>query len=304
MTRTITSLFCLLAACIALSAAPSNAQAVQFGAWTPGSPFGGHMGAINNLESSLGRRVAIVNWFQDFSTRGHHFRWNIKKATKGVARSGRKPLLTWEPFDPNNSAWERWSNRAIIRGDHDAYIKKWARKVKKLRTPLYVRFAHEANGGWFPWGGIVNGNSPKSYKRMWRHVVKLVRKQGARNVKWVWSPLCEDQAGAPKLGKYYPGRKYVDVLGMSGFNWGDQFGGWRSFKKVFKKGYKKLSRIGPQPIWITEVASASTGGDKAKWVRDMWSTAAKWKRLKAIVWFNQDKERDWSTAAVASSFAG
>jgi hypothetical protein len=36
----------------------------------------------------------------------------------------------------------------------------------------------------------------------------------------------------------------------------------------------------------------------------MWATASQWPRLQAIVWYNQDKEKDWSTTSVASSFAG
>jgi hypothetical protein len=309
MIRRLSFLASLAATCLLLAAAaPAHgATNTAFGAWTPGSPFGGQISATNQLEGALGRRISIVHWFQDFAVDRHHFRWNVKKAARGIRQSGRRPLLTWEPYVFNYKPWGPWSNKAFIRGQHDRYIKQWARRARALHKPIFVRFAHEMNGGWYPWGGLTNGNSPKQYRRMWRHVVKVVRSQGAWNVKWVWSPLCEDQLNAPKFQRYYPGTRYVDVLGMSGFNWGagrPENGGWRSFKKVFRKGYKKLSHLGPQPIWITEVASASDGGDKGQWIRDMWATAAKWDRLKAIVWYNQDKERDWAAGAFSSSFAG
>jgi hypothetical protein len=34
----------------------------------------------------------------------------------------------------------------------------------------------------------------------------------------------------------------------------------------------------------------------------MWDTAEGWDRLKAIVWFDLDKERDWRAGPVASAF--
>jgi hypothetical protein len=34
----------------------------------------------------------------------------------------------------------------------------------------------------------------------------------------------------------------------------------------------------------------------------MFQTARKWDRLQAIVWYDQDKEKDWSTANAAGAF--
>lgn len=311
--RLLTRLLIALAAlAVALPAAPSHARGVTFGAWTPGSPFGGQLGATNRLESSLQRRVKIVSWYQDWGTDQSHFRWNVTKAVRGIARSGRTPLLTWEPFpgDPYGPGpWDQYSNAAIARGDHDAYIRWWAGKVAKLHKRVYVRLAHEMNGTWYSWGGPVNNNSSASYKRMWRHVVDVARGAGATNIKWVWCPLAEDvpNTRANRFERYYPGRRYVDILSLDGYNWGastPQYGGWRSFKKIFKRPYKRLSRLGRQPIWIAEVGSASDGGSKTKWVRAMFRTASRWSRLKAIVWFDQDKQRDWSTASAATAFRG
>jgi beta-mannanase len=255
----------------------------------------------------VGRRVAIVNWYQDWGVDRSHFTYNVTKARRGIAASGRQAMLTWEPY--NGGHWNNWTNRQITHGRYDRYIKTVARRIRGVHQPLYLRFAHEMNGNWYPWGVMTNHNSARSYKRMWIHVHKVFDSVGATNVRWVWSPLTEDSPHVPsnKFEKYYPGRRWVDVLGMSGFNWGasvPQFGGWRSFNQVFHRGYQRISRLGPQPVWITEIGSASDGGDKAQWVRDMWATASQWPRLQAIVWYNQDKEKDWSTTSVASSFAG
>lgn len=308
MTRTRTPFILLVAVAALVATAPAPASAarkVRFGAWTPGSPFGGQISTVKALQRRIQRRVQIVSWFQDWDVDERHFQYNVTRAVRAIRRSRRVPMLTWEPYRPG--PWETYSNQAIANGAHDAYIRAWARGVARLKGKVYVRFAHEFNGNWYPWGGPVNGNSPSQFAAMWRHVVDVARSEGARNIRWVWSALNEDvpNEGANHFENYYPGRDYVDVMGLSGFNWGagtPQFGGWRSFRKIFRRPYRRLARLGPQPIWITEVGSASDGGSKYRWVRDMFRSARRWKRLKAIVWYDQDKERDWSTASAATAF--
>jgi hypothetical protein len=287
-----------------LGEAPARAG-VTFGAWTPGSPFGGHMGSVNRLQRSLKRRVKIVNWYQDWGVDESHFRWNVTKAIRGIRGSRRVPMLTWEPYKPG--PWEAYSYDAINSGSYDGYIRWWAHKVANLRRPLYVRLAHEMNGNWYSWGGSVNSNSAAKFRAMWRHVVDVARGAGANNIRWVWCPLTEDvpDVKGNRFERFYPGQRYVDVLSLDGYNWGagtPQFGGWRTFRKIFAKPYKRLKRLGPQPIWIAEVGSASDGGNKKKWVRNMFRTARKMDRLRAIVWFDENKARDWSTASAASAF--
>jgi hypothetical protein len=68
-----------------------------------------------------------------------------------------------------------------------------------------------------------------------------------------------------------------------------------------------MSRVGRQPIWLAEVGSATVGGDKEAWVRDMFRRAKSMRRLKAIVWMDtvEDGMFDWrarSPANVAAAF--
>jgi beta-mannanase len=263
---------------------------------------------VDTLQATLQRRVSIVHWYVNWSA--SHIKWDGRKAIRAVLRSHRKPLMTWLPAEANggNNPWQpRFSLETIARGDHDDYIWHWAKMMSRFHKRIYVRPMQEMNGNWFPWGGTVNGNSPAKFRAAWRHIVDVSRGAGAHNIRWVWCPLAEDvpnQKGN-HFEIYYPGRKYVDVLGLNGYNWGagaQWAGGWRSFKKIFKGPYKRIRKLGPQPIWIPEIGSASDGGDKAAWVRKMWKVASHWKRLKAIVWFDQDKEKDWSAVHVAQAF--
>ena len=96
------------------------------------------------------------------------------------------------------------------------------------------------------------------------------------------------------MENYYPGEAYVDVLALDGYNFGDtrDWSGWRSFDEVFEHGYARVANLGPQPIWLAEIASAESGGDKGVWIKDMLSSTT-FPRVEAIVWFDEKKGSDW-----------
>jgi beta-mannanase len=309
MTR-IAALIGLILTALVLTAASASAARLRFGAFDPPAPYQG-IQSIDALEQALGRRVSIVNWFQSWG--GSEYLTSVQTgAIEAVARSGRTPMITWQPTQEHVNGFDQPQFRLarIAHGDFDAYIASWARGLRDTGVRIYLRPMHEMNGGWYPWGGLVNGNSPRLFKVAWRRMHRIFAATGARNVRWVWSPLNVDVPAtrANRMERYYPGRKYVDVLGMTGYNWASPApdgGGWRSFRRVFARPYKRLRHLGHQPIWITEVGVDASGGDKAAWVRDMFSTARRWKRLRAIVWFNHSKERDWratSPPSAASAF--
>jgi beta-mannanase len=303
-------------ALVLFAVAAPGAQAapgLQFGAYTAGSGYGGNVSPTNQLEQQLQRRISIVSWYTNWSDNAP-INYNAAKAVRGVRASGRTPLITWEPWRiESGTAWQPdYELSQIISGRYDGYIRRYARNLKSTRTTVYVRMMHEMNGDFYPWSGATNNNNAKRFKKAWRHVVGQYRKVGARNVRFVWSPLNIDvpRKRSNRMENYYPGKRYVHVLALDGFNWGNDqpgWGGWQSFRKVFKQGYKRVSRLGKQPIWFTEVATVANGGDKAKWVRDMFTTAAKWPRLKAIVWYDgkgaADRNRnDFAAASVATAF--
>ncbi len=296
----------------ALSLAPlANASAalgdLRFGAHTDGAVYDGGVAQIDALQRTLSRRVSIVNWYQNWASEPGSD-WTSDMAQM-VSATERAPLLTWEPWDPAGGAEQpRYRLSRIARGDFDPYLRDWARSLRSADTKIFIRPMHEMNGTWYPWGGTVNGNSADDYRDAWRHMHDVFERVGADNVRWVWCPLNVDAPAIKenRMERYYPGARYVDVLALDGYNWGSKFpeyGGWQSFRTVFESGYKRLKALGDQPIWVAEVGSSAIGGDKADWVRSMFRTADKWDRLKAIVWFDMDKEQDWRASPVASAFA-
>jgi hypothetical protein len=295
-----TTVFFVAFAFALLLASAGSAGAVTFGVHTPSDPLLGTTTQIDQLQQDTGRAIAVVSWFQSWGgepwvSQPH------RHVFQAVTAGGRLPLVTWEPWRPGDGPWQpRFSLQRIVDGEFDEYILRWARGLRDVGAPVYLRPMHEMNGNWYPWSGTVNGNSAALYTQAWARMHAIFDLQGASNVKWVFSPINEDwpMDAGNRFERYYPGDDLVDVLALDGYNWGatkPRFGGWRSFRKTFASAYKRLARLGPQPIWIAEVGSATEGGDKAAWVRDMFRTAARMRRLQAIVWMDtvDDHEGDW-----------
>jgi hypothetical protein len=259
------------------AAAPAQlGKAPLFGAYTYGGVWSG-MESVYKLETTVGQKLSIVHWFMSFD---HTWDANLFKT---ASEGGRLPLVAWQPH--------RQSLDSIIAGKHDAYITSWAKGANEFGGPIYIRPFPEMNGSWTPWSG-----DPAKLVAAWQRVVTIFEAEGADNVLWVWSPNITDEPRieSNKFELYYPGTKYVDILALDGYNWGTtrSHTAWKSFEEIFKTPYERVAKLGPQPIWLAEVASTEHGGDKAKWINDMFASTA-FPRTEAIVWFDENKETDW-----------
>jgi len=256
------------------------AHHVRFGAFTYGGVWQG-MEPVLRLESELGRPLDVVHWFMNWD---HAYDARMVDA---VAAGGRAPLISWQPL--------RQDVHDIATGRFDDYLRSWARGIRDAPVPVYLRPFPEMNGDWVPWNG-----DPDALRAAWTRMTALFAAEGAHQVRWVWSPNVTDEprTDGNRLERYYPGSDQVDVLALSGYNWGEARPaiGWRSFEQVFATGYARLTALGPQPVWLAELASTDVGGDKPAWVRGMFAATA-FPRIEALVWFDEDKETDWRLAA-------
>jgi beta-mannanase len=189
----------------------------------------------------------------------------------------------------------------IIAGSHDAYLRQWATDAKTWGHPFMIRFAHEMNGDWFPWGEDTNGNARGQFVQAWRRVHGIFTSVGARNVSWVWCPNMDFPASPrPTYASVYPGDAYVDWTCLDGYNWGPNYpknGGWNPFASLFGYSYNNLLAVAPsKPVMIAEFASTENGGSKAGWIADALSVQipVAFPRIKAVLWYNRiDKGMDW-----------
>jgi hypothetical protein len=210
------------------------------------------------------------------------------------------PLITWEPW---NSMNEETSNQAyqpayqlkkITDGDYDDYIRRYAIALKKFEYPVFLRFAHEMNGNWYPWGGSVNNNSPEDYIYAWQHLHSIFTQENATNVIWLWTPNEPffDDSGhdTSQFSSYYPGDEFVDWVGFSAYNWGDyqQFSVDRSFLELISPSYEILQTYN-KPIMLAETNSVGVGVEKETWIEDMRQTLKNFPLIQGIVWYESIK---------------
>jgi beta-mannanase len=264
--------------------------------------------------SRYGVTPASVQWFDSWAT-GNAF---DTAAARTLWNQGIMPHFTWEPWntalsvnDPNQIHLQD-----IIDGRWDSYIRARGAEFAAAGAPIMVRWGHEFNGNWYPWGIANNNSDPALYISAYRRVHDLVVAAGATNVQWVWcfnnNPTPDASYNDP--ARSYPGDGYVDWIAIDGYNWGlapswDPNGNyWTTFESMFANAYNRARAIAPRrPVMVAETASSEDGGNKAQWINDMSTVlrSGRYPDLKTILYFDQDKEERWSgtsSPAVQTAF--
>ena len=268
----------LVSTLAALSATPAAAAPIALGAYIPGASE--HPGLIDGFAHQAGRKPVIVLSYKNWSSLPFD-----RAEFESIWRRGAVPMITWEPW---TSRGRGFPLRAIAAGRFDRYLRRAAGSARLWGKPLFVRFAHEMNGNWYPWGRGVGGNTARDFRKAWKHVVDLFRFHGATNVKWVWSPN-EDSGGNFQFGPLYPGDEWVDWVALDGFDFGGSVG-WPSFTTIFGSTYDRLARLTDRPMMIAETGVNDEGGDKAAWIASaLRREAPRFSRLRALVWYDADK---------------
>jgi mannan endo-1,4-beta-mannosidase len=213
-----------------------------------------------------------------------------------LARRGMTLKVTWEPWVAEGGVDQpQYSLASIIDGEHDDYLGRWAEQIGAVEQPVILRLMHEMNGDWYPWGAGVNGNAEGEYVAAWRHVRSVFDEHGVTNVEWEWAPN-QLYDGTAALEPLYPGDDHVDRIGISAYNWGDEFEAfhrWREFPELMDDTVERIRTFAAAPIGVAETASSSVGGDKGAWIETMFQYALD-EEYAFLTYFNIDTHRDWS----------
>ncbi len=290
----------------------AGAQSLRFGLALEGQPE-----TPATLGQETGLPVSLVNVFvqwPQYPEQPGQGEFPLQTA-RAVAAIGATLVLTWEPMYLAEGKEHAIDAADIVAGRYDAYIERFARAAAAWGGDAMLRFAHEMNLERYHWGGQRDAYGPASparYRLMFRHVVTRVRQAGATKLRFAFCPNVESVPGpgsAPPAAwntasAWYPGAAVVDVLGMDGYNWGTTRtraihgwqSRWQSFAELFQPLRAELQTLAPdKPLYVFETASATQGGDKAGWLREMIATARQW-GLAGVIWFQVCKEVDWRLA--------
>lgn len=244
---------------------------------------------VTAFNAQAGKKVNTFSIYQSFY-------WDKAFPTdlvKKINAGGYTPMITWEPWEPNGQSIQpKYSLARINAGDFDSIIKGWATSIKTLGFPILLRFAHEMNGDWYPWG-TTNGNNSAQYIAAYKRVYTLFAAAGVANVHWVWSPNVDFP-----ITPFYPGDTYVDYVAVDGYNWDTS-----SPEQVFGSTIDSIKALTSRPLFIGETGCPEYSG-KPKWISDFF-VMLKARSLVGFVWFNIKKEQDWrieSSVAAATAF--
>lgn len=182
----------------------------------------------------------------------------------------------------------------ILEGKKDEQIRTLASEIKEFENPVLFRLNNEMNTDWTSYSGIICLSDPEIYKEVWHRIYNIFEEEGVTNCIWIFNP--NDNNYPPSKWNnflaYYPGNEYVHMIGVTGYNQGTYYAKkngeeWKSFKTIYDEISNKYSELFKDFPWIiTEFASSSVGGDKAKWIKDMFKNINDYPNIKAAVWFS------------------
>jgi mannan endo-1,4-beta-mannosidase len=270
-----------------LSAArgPSVAQAAaRTAANLPHRGFGVYVDPwhVDDWARAVGAAPQIVAKFEAFSRRRTIDSFLAESERQGI----HQVMVSWEPWKPVPTALGSvvqyveqpgYRNVDIVRGAQDDYIRRFASSLARFHGIVWLRYAHEMNGWWYPWT-----HGPRNYIRAWRHVVALVR-AGAPNVRFVWSPnpslFQTFRPWVRRTVSYWPGSRWVDVVGSTMIN----FGGLKGYVVPrFVPRLRALRTMFRKPVMITEANTELRG--RIAWLRNMRRMLRGMPWIRAVVW--------------------
>ena len=191
-----------------------------------------------------------------------------------------------------------------------------------FHTPLILRWNHEMNGSWYPWG-----QQPALYVDRFREFAGVIH-QHVPDAAMAWTPNqgwgypwpgCKyftppPEGQADPYAPYYPGDDCVDWVGLSFYHWGETRGAnevpppdkWSSclgfgnaipnFHDLYAVGRRKPMMIAETSA-LYDLSNTRGGGAseeeiKAAWIRQVYGLTERMPWLKAIFWFNILKHED------------
>jgi hypothetical protein len=257
---------------------------------------------VTRYEQAVGAKTAWVyfsnNWFESRKFPDAMCKW--------IRDLGKIPyvrLMLRSDVDQRHSE-KRFSLQKIIAGEFDVDLRAWARDAKAFGSPILIEWGTEPNGNWFSWNGKWNGGAVEGTKRYiagYRHIVDLMRTEGADNLRWVWHVNWYDEPEAKwnAFENYFPGDNYCDWVALSAYGplTPRTSEGLESFRFKINEAYPRLTKlVSGKPIIVAEFGCDlhNRHVDVVRWTRtaleDLFSN--RWPAIVGFCWWNEGWQND------------
>ena len=257
---------------------------------------------VARYEQAIGAKTAWIyfsnNWFESRK---------FPVAMCGWIRDlGKIPyvrLMLRSDVDQNH-AEKTFTLSRIAAGEFDVDLRAWGRDAKKFGAPILIEWGTEPNGDWFGWNGKWNSGAkegPKRYIDVYKHIVDLMRAEGADNLTWVWHVnwLDEPARSWNAFENYFPGENYCDWVALSAYGptTPTMRDGTESFAFKMRTAYPRLKKLAPnKPMIIAEFGCDlhNRGVNAARWAQgaleDLLSN--RWPAIIGFCWWNEGWQND------------
>ena len=231
---------------------------------------------VSEFTAATGIRPDVVTYYSGW---GEGFHAGFSAAVK---KHGAVPLVQINPSGVRLAA--------IATGQYDNYLRSYAEAVRAYGHPVILGFGHEMNGNWYTWG--YKHTSPAVFVAAWRHIVTLFRVLRVRNVTWMWTVnVIHTQHGIPSPVPWWPGKAYVNWVGMDGYYYDPS---WK-FSTLFGPTIAAVRELTRDPILIAETAAIPAAAQPAK-IADLFAGVRLYNLL-GFVWFDVDRTEQWSLSS-------
>jgi hypothetical protein len=174
---------------------------------------------------------------------------------------------------------ESWASAA--EGAYDSRWRASLTKLKQLRSTktgtVYIRFAHEMNGNWYPWS--VNTTNSTSFVAAWKHF-RALQQEIYPEAQLVFSVNRESVGAGMDWRSMFPGAQYVDVMSVDYYNqwphvataadWSNSVNAKDSFGAP--KGLARHAEFAKSvglPLAISEWGDTASNGGSPEFIRQM-----------------------------------
>ena len=257
---------------------------------------------VARYEDAVGQKTSWIyfsnNWFESRKFPAEMCGW--------IRDLGKIPyvrLMLRSDVDQKH-AEKKFSLKKIIAGEFDADLRAWAHEAKTFGSPILIEWGTEPNGNWFSWNGKWNGGAgegPRRYIAVYRHMVDVMRAEGADNLQWVWHVNWYDEPEAKwnRFENYFPGANYCDWVALSAYGPTTPLteNETESFSFELREAYPRLTKIAPgKPIIVAEFGCDlhNRHVNAVHWAKsaldDLFS--GQWPAIIGFCWWNEGWQND------------